>query len=100
MFEPDEDMRKKALANVLQEIIDEMNGEDAKRMKAEFVASSDGDSEEPIDPKNIDASESEAEEEGGHPGMVSADKVDNAESEKKNDEDEELKKHMAFRPRK
>lgn len=81
-----------AIKAVLRDIVAEMDEEDKRHIKAKLMASADEDSEEPINPKNLDLDESEAEEEGGHPGMVAAADVDDAEEQTETDEDKRRKK--------
>ena len=92
----DEDIKKRAMSKVLQEIIAAMDDADSDRMKNHMATSMDEDSEEPIDPSNLDPAHTEAEDEGGHPGAMSAGMVDPEEKEHaKGDEDEELLRGLA-----
>ena len=93
MFE-EKDGKLKAMRAALDVLEKELDAHDGERMKRTFAASMDEDSEEPIDPSNQDFEHSEAEDEGGHPGMLQAADVDSA--EEPHDQDEDRKRLRAF----
>lgn len=81
----------RAALDALERAMDDVDGE---RMKRTLAASMDENSEEPIDPANLDPEHTEAENEGGHPGMLQAADVDPAET--RHEEDEDKKKLRAL----
>ena len=89
----DEEEDKKAKLRVLDELAKELDGFDKERVRRTMLESADEDSEQPIDPRNIDPKHTEAENEGGHPGELSAGMVDDSEADSA--EDEEDKKLLA-----
>jgi hypothetical protein len=97
----DSDEHVRAMKAVLKTLIKEMDDADGRRMTRTFAESNDEDSEQPIDAANIDPEHTESEDEGGHPGELSAGMVDPAESDNKGrdateqDEDKELLQDIA-----
>lgn len=87
MLVVDAEMKKRAMARVLEEIEKAMDEVDARRMSRSLSESMDENSEEPIDPGNLDPAHSEAEDEGGHPGSLAAADVDSSEEKGEEDED-------------
>jgi len=91
MTPDDDELHRRAMDKVLSEIEGAMDDEDAKRQKRKLDESESGDSEEPVDPENIDLEEDDgAAKAGGHPGQEAPEEVvrEDSGAERKTDPDE------------